>query len=164
MDRDTRLMQWHSAIELFDYNLAVDWAIELIRKRKETENILILASFSKPVDSDEIKLYVSGALNDLNLEEKYGTYSLRANAHYYVELILDKIELRLNLRKLYKMYINSRREAELVIFFLLHHAWLNLEADEWNPYYKGATLENIETVIMKEARNWIDKYVDKEEN
>lgn len=45
-----RLVQSHKALESFDYKFAVDWAIDLIREGKKTENILMLASFSEPIE------------------------------------------------------------------------------------------------------------------
>ena len=60
----TELLQWHKAIEHFDYNPAVDWAIELIRNGVTSENVLIVASFSKPVDREEIRPYIAGALKE----------------------------------------------------------------------------------------------------
>lgn len=60
----TELLQWQKAIEHFDYNPAVDWAIELIRNGVTSENVLIVASFSKPVDREEIRPYITGALKE----------------------------------------------------------------------------------------------------
>ena len=60
----TELLQWQKAIEHFDYNPAVDWAIELIRNGVTSENELIVASFSKPVDREEIRPYIAGALKE----------------------------------------------------------------------------------------------------
>lgn len=54
-DKYTELLLWHNGIENFDYAPAIDWAIELLKKGIETENVLIVASFSKPVEREEIK-------------------------------------------------------------------------------------------------------------
>jgi len=158
-DKYTELILWHNAIEFFDYNPAIDWAMRFIEQGKETENILIVASFSKPVDSYEIKPYVSGAIKELNLEEKYGKYSTIANAHYHLELILESHETRLNLRGLYKLCNNTNHEFGLTTFYLLYHAWSDLEEEGYNFYYEGATLENIDEKLKEEARIWIDKYI-----
>jgi hypothetical protein len=64
-----RLIQSHKELEHFDYSKAVDWAIDLIRQGKETDNVLMLASFSKPIDRFEISPYVTNVLNDLGLQE-----------------------------------------------------------------------------------------------
>ena len=91
-DKYLQLLPWHHSIEYFDYNITVDWAMHLLNKGIETEHILILASFSKPVISSEIRQYVSYALQELDIEEKYGSYSIQANIHYHIEMILQNYE------------------------------------------------------------------------
>jgi hypothetical protein len=159
----TEILQWHKGIEYFDYNPAIDWAIELIRNGKESENILIVASFSKPVDREEIKPYITGALKELNLNEKYGEYSIIANAHYYLEQILNDSEIRKNLSKLYEICLNADMDSRLMPFYLLYHGWGELEEIGANYYFEGADLDNIEEVIKEQAQIWIDKYVHEKE-
>lgn len=158
-EKYTEILQWHHGIEHFDYNPAIDWAIELIRNGRDSENILIVASFSKPVAREEIKPYISGALKELNLNEKYGDYSIIANAHYYLEQILNDYEIRKNLRKLYEICLNADMDQRLIPFYLLYHAWGDLEEIGENYYYEGADLKNIEEVLKKQAQIWIDQYV-----
>lgn len=52
------LMQCHLETVDFNYDVAVDWAIDLMMQGIETENVLILSSFSKPVNAFEIRSYV----------------------------------------------------------------------------------------------------------
>lgn len=158
-EKYTEILQWHKGIEHFDYNPAIDWAIELIGKGIETENVLIVASFSKPVDREEIKPYITGALKELNLPEKYGEYSLVANAHYYLEQILNDCEIRKNLSKLYEICLNADMDIRLMPFYLLYHGWDELEQIGANYYFEGADLDNIEQVIKLQAKIWIAKYV-----
>ncbi|MDG1432521.1 MAG: hypothetical protein P8Q41_00845 [Saprospiraceae bacterium] len=158
-EKYTEILQWHNGIQYFDYNPAIDWAIELIRNGKESENILIVASFSKPVDREEIKPYITGALKELNLNEKYGDYSIIANAHYHLEQILNDYEIRKNLSKLYVICLNADMDNRLMPFYLLYHGWGDLEEIGENYYFDGADLENIEEVIKEQARIWIDKYI-----
>ncbi|MEM6844017.1 MAG: hypothetical protein AAF632_17450 [Bacteroidota bacterium] len=158
-EKYTEILQWHNGIEYFDYNPSIDWAIELIRNGKESENILIVASFSKPVDREEIKPYITGALKELNLNEKYGEYSIVANAHYYLEQILNDYEIRKNLTKLYEICLNADMDSRLMPFYLLYHGWDELEEIGANYYFEGADLDNIEEVIKEQAKIWIDKYV-----
>lgn len=153
------IFQWHNGIEYFDYIPAIDWAIELIRKGIETENVLIVASFSKPVDRDEIKPFITGALKEINLTEKYGEYFIIANAHYYLEQILNDSEIRKNLSKLYEICLNADMDSRLMPFYLLYHGWGELEEIGANYYFEGADLDNIEGVIKEQAQIWIDKYV-----
>ena len=153
------MLQWHQAIEFFNYDLVVDWALAYLEQGVETENILILASFSKPVDSYEIKPYVSAAISDLGLEEKYGEYSIVANVHYHLALILDDRELRRNLDSVYKLCIQADHKFGLTVFYSLYYGWWSLEEEGYSYYYEGATLENINDLLKKEAKEWIDEYI-----
>ncbi|WP_020535593.1 hypothetical protein [Lewinella cohaerens] len=155
----TEILQWHNGIEHFDYDLSIDWAIELMRNGIETESVLIIASFQKPVDREEIKPYISGALKELNLEEKYGEHSIISNAHYHLEQILSDYEIRGNLTKLYKLCLNANSDKRLMPFYLLYHGWDELEQIGANYYFEGADLNNIEDVIKEQAQIWIDKYI-----
>lgn len=158
-EKYTEILQWHNAIEHFDYDPAIDWAIEMIRDGIETENVLIVASFSKPVDRYEIKPYITGALNELNLMEKYGEHSIIANSHYYLEQILNDYDIRKNLTKLYKICLNGDMDSRLMPFYLLYHGWDGLEQIGANYYFEGATLDNIEEIIKEQAKIWIDIYI-----
>lgn len=155
----TEILQWHNAIEHFDYNPAIDWAIALIKNGIESENVLIVASFSKPVDRHEIKPYISGALKELKLNEKYGKYSIITNTHYYLDQILNDYQIRGNLTKIYNLCLNAKLDERLMPFYLLYHGWDELEQIGANYYFKGANLDNMEEVVKEQAQIWIDKYI-----
>ena len=157
-EKYTELLLWHKGVDHFDYGPVIDWAIELIRNGQETENVLILASFSKPIDSDEIRPYVSGALKELGLKEKYEAYSSVAQVHYALEQILADVEVRKHLTDLYQLSLESNFEPGLNPFYLLYHAWSSLELDGINYYYEGVTLENIKEVLNQEAEWWVDQF------
>jgi len=155
----TEILQWHNALEDFDYNPSIDWALELIKNGEESENLLIIASFSKPVDKVEIKPYISQALRELKLNEKYFEYSILANAHYHLEQILNDCDIRDNLCKLSKICLNNNMDNRLKTFYLLYHGWLELEEFGTNHYFESMHSYNIEEVVKTEASIWIDKYI-----
>ena len=154
-----RLIQSHKELEHFDYSKAVDWAIDLIRQGKETDNILMLASFSEPIDRFEIRPYVTNVLNDLGLEELDYKSAVIAETHYHLNEILNDREIRKNLRSLYQLCVDNDYESGLINFYLIYHGWDELEEIGVNYYFEGADLDNIEEVLKKEAIKWIDKYV-----
>lgn len=47
----------------------------------------------------------------------------------------------------------------LMPFYLLYHAWDELEQIGENYYFEGADLDNIEEVIKEQAKEWIEVYV-----
>jgi len=162
-EKYTELLQWHLGVELFDYNPTIDWAIHMMGKGIETDNMLILASFSKPVDREEIKPYVSGVLKDLELDEKIGEYSIVSNCYYHVQQIIDEYDKRKNLSFLYSIHLENNYPEYTSPFYLLYHGWSDLETEGYNYYYDGATLNNIETVVNLESQKFISKYIDKNE-
>ena len=154
-----RLIQSHKELEHFDYSKAVDWAIDLIRQGKETDNVLMLASFSEPIDRFEISPYVSNVLNDFGLEELDHKSAVIAKTHYHLNEILNDREIRKNLQSLYQLCVDNDYESGLLNFYLIYHGWDELEEIGANYYFEGADLDNIEEVLKNEARKWIDKYV-----
>ena len=158
------LIQYHNGIEKFNYNLAVDWAIDLIQNGLETDNVYMLASFTKPVEAVEIKPYVSAVLNDLNLEEKEGDKATYAYIHYHLRKILSDDSIRGNLGKIYQIFLDENcfdidNEYGLIPFYKLYHGWCELEEIGVNYYFEGANLDNIEEVIKEQAKIWIDKNI-----
>lgn|GEM_PF-621726 len=160
-DKYTELLQWHNGVELFNYNIVVDWALEMVQRGVETENMLILASFSKPVDRIEIKPYVTGVLEELNLEEKIGEYSVLSNAYFHAQMIVGNYEVRKNLTALFILCLENNYSKYLMPFYLLHHSWWSLEEDGINYYYEGANISNIEEILRLESKLLIVKYIDK---
>lgn len=154
-----RLIQSHKELEHFDYSKAVDWAIDLIRQGKETDNVLMLASFSEPIDRFEIRPYVTNVLNDFGLEELDYKNAVIAETHYHLNEILNDRQIRKNLQSLYQLCVDNDYESGLMNFYLIYHGWDELEEIGVNYYFEGADLDNIEEVLKKEARKWIDKYV-----
>ena len=154
-----RLIQSHKELEHFDYLKAVDWAIDLIRQGKETENVLMLASFSQPIDIFEISPYVTNVLNDLGLEELDYKSAVIAKTHYHLNEILCDREIRKNLQSLYQLCVDNDYESGLMTFYLIYHGWDELEEMGVNYYFEGADLDNIEEELKKEAHKWVDKYV-----
>lgn len=154
-----RLIQSHKELEHFDYSKAVDWAIDLIRQGKETDNVLMLASFSEPIDRFEIRPFVTNVLNDFGLEELDYKSAVIAETHYHLNEILNDRQIRKNLQSLYQLCVDNDYESGLMNFYLIYHGWDELEEIGVNNYFDGADLDNIEEVLKKEARKWIDKYV-----
>lgn len=154
-----RLIQSHKALEPFDYKVAVDWAIDLIQEGKETDNILMLASFSEPIEKWEISPYVTAVLDELGLNELECDDAIIAQTNFLLLKILKDIDIRKSLRQLSQVCINNDFDNRVMNFYLLYHAWDELEEIGVNYYFEGADLDNIEEVLKKEARKWIDKYV-----
>lgn len=134
----------------------------MIQRGIETENMLILASFSKPIDRIEIKSYVSEVLKELHLEEKVGEYSVVSNAYFHANMIVDNYEVRKNLTSLFNLCLENDYSKYLMPFYLLYHGWWSLEEDGFNYYYEGADFNNIEEIVKIESKLLISKHIDKD--
>ena len=154
-----KLIQGHKEFQHFDYSKAVDWAIDSIRQGKETENVLMLASFSEPINRFEIRPYVTNVLNDFGLEELDYQRAVIAITHYHLTEILNNCQIRKNLQSLYQLYADNDHQADLLNFYLIYHGWNELEEIGETDYLEGTDLDNIKDVLRREARKWIDKYV-----
>lgn len=154
----TRLIQANRAAENFNHNLVVNWAIALLESGKETTNLLMLASFGPPIDAFEIRPYIIAVLKDMGLEELKGDEAAIAIIGYYItEIVLDN-SIRSNLEILSELYYKFDFNFGLDTFYFLHFAWQDLEAREHNYYYEGATLDNIESLLKKEAQTWLTNH------
>lgn len=158
-DSYTNHLQWHRAIPAFDYDDVIDWAMGQMEKGVESENIMILASFSKPVSSYDIQPYVYEALQELGLEEKYADYSVKANVQYHLEQILHDYNIRKNLSAVYNLFSFDQDEYNLYPFYLLYHAWNQLDEIHENYYVEHATLDNIESILKYESQIWLDAHI-----
>ncbi|MCH2231158.1 MAG: hypothetical protein MK105_12520 [Crocinitomicaceae bacterium] len=159
-----QLVQYHLGIDHFDYNIAIEWAIELMKEGKDSDNICMLASFSKPTDSEEIKPYLSEVLTELNLEEKTGSEAVIALISFYMNQILANNNIRGYLTELcgiiYEKDGLQNDTYNLMNFYLLHHGWSQLEDIGVNHYFAGASLNNIEEVVRDQAENWLSENLD----
>lgn len=159
----SKLIRHHNGFEGFNYDLVVDWAVGLIENGMDSENILILASFAKPVDSDEMKPYLSAVLKDLNLEEKRGNEAVFGLIEFYLTEILNGHSIRDKLLFFYHMYlekdcVSNNDQFDITPFYLLFHAWCDLEEVGMNFYFENTDLNNIEDVCKNEARRWLMKH------
>ncbi|MBL7784753.1 MAG: hypothetical protein JNM36_02510 [Chitinophagales bacterium] len=151
-------IQSHKVLIYFDYSKAVDWAVDLILQGKDSDNILMLASFSKPIDRAEIAPYLTNVLNELELEELNYESAILAITHYHLVEIMNDTAIRYHLEILYELYLDYD-EPLLTDFYLLYLAWDDLENTGINYYFREADLNNIEAVVKKEAKEWVDKYI-----
>lgn len=154
------LLPYHKSLLHFDYKLAVDWAIHLLEIGNTDKKILMLASFSEPIDSFEIQPYVTAALASKEIKEKDGDFGILALTGYYLANLLNNNLVRQNLSIINNLYFKYDCPDELLEFYLLYNAWKDFDHNfSFSYYYDEATPENIEAIVKKQARLWIDKYI-----
>ncbi|MEP3388096.1 MAG: hypothetical protein ABJO02_07910 [Reichenbachiella sp.] len=154
----TELIQCHSGTTNFNYDLVVDWAIELLENNIETEYILILASFSKPVDSRDITNYLDSALRELNLPILTGEDALNGQVRYRLTQVLNENKVRDQLTYLYNLTLESDYKKDLMPFYLVYHGWWEFEDLGANYYSKGQTVEQLQNELKEEALKWLNEH------
>lgn len=155
----TRLIQSHKGFEPFNYDICIDWAIYLLENGIESNNIEMLASFSKPTNAWEVKPYVQSVLQKFNLEEFKGEKATKAKAYYYVWSILNEDgEIISHLEKLCRICIDSNYEKSIYPFYLLKFSWEDLEDFGMSCHYEGVTYNNFNDTVLKEAKIWMGNF------
>jgi hypothetical protein len=153
----------HKQIEPFDYDLVVEWAVNMLLKGYDYKSLIYLATMNKPVNKKDVVNHVTEVLSDFGVIECESFDVFKRRINYHTIMIVKRHEIRKQLESLYKIYLESNN-PDYVIFFSLHHAWKDLESDfikkEMNGvqmYYEGATLENIEELVIIESKKWLKK-------
>lgn len=145
------------AIQQIEPNESIDWATEMIELGYESRTLYMLASVNKPANYFEVIEHVKNAVEELGLKLRDGDDAILSYASYYVHQIARGEKIRENLTELYK-FCQKRDYEELVYdFYLLHWAWDDLDYEENNHYWEGARRNNIEQIVVNEAKNWIEK-------
>lgn len=143
-----------------DTDESIDWAIEMMELGHESPTLYMLASVNKPSNYFEIINYVIETVKELGLEIKNGNDAILSYCSYFLIQITKEKQVRTNLSALYQ-FCQRREYKDLVFdFYLLNWAWddLNHEENVNNHYWEGASKANIEQIVVKEAKRWIEKY------
>jgi len=138
----------------------VHWALEEMTRGINTENVLIVSSFSKPIAKIDIEDYVSAALVEVNQEEYYSKYSLKSNIHFHVNMIIEGIEVKRNLANLHELAINNNYPFDIYPFYLIYNALDSFKYDNVQFYYDGLTQSNWKELLDKEAKEWIQTQIE----
>lgn len=145
----------------FNSDDCIDWAIELLQQGVETPNLLILASLSKPTNHFETITYLEKALDELDIEPLKGDYAFISYCYYYLKKITNSIDVKKNLTVIYQFCIDNDYEENIYDFYLLNWAWDDFEYGEtYSEYWKTASKDNIESIVIKTASEWIAKNFD----
>jgi hypothetical protein len=140
------------------YNMdeCVDWAVEMIELGHNTEHLLMLAGLTKPVNYFETKTYLEAAIGELGLKLKAEDDGIISYSSYYITQIANGVNIRENLKTVSNYVINADYHTSVYDFFSLHWAWDDLEwNDEQQSYWPGATSDNIEHMVIDQAKQWL---------
>lgn len=146
-------------IQQLEADEIIDWALEMIELGHESRALYMLASINKPANYFEAIGYMKKAIAELNLELRTGDEATLSYASFYLHQIAREDRVRKRLSELNE-FCQKRGYEELVDdFYLLDWAWDQIDHDDAdnNHYWDGADRKNIEQIVVREARKWIEK-------
>lgn len=153
-----------ASLEIENYNPDeyVDWAVAMVLDGYETPSLLMLAATTKPANYFETVEIFKDTMRELGIELKSRDEALLSYAYYIVRKIARKEDVRKNLTTLSKLYVMDDFSDTIFDFHRLYWAWGDFDYDDGygTHYWEGATADNIESLVIEKAHQWIDKYGD----
>jgi hypothetical protein len=164
LSRYTNTMIAYSVFDDFNYDLLIDWAIDLLEENITTQSIQIAAGLEKPVNVFEARKYIETILEELNLLNFTKDEKIRFYCAFFVEEIILEIDIRQNLKILYKTHQSLDSKNDLYDFYLLYWAWDDLDTQEYTPYWSDANKDNIKDIVINISKDWINNFYKEKEN
>jgi len=147
--------------ELPDFNMddSIDWALDMMRLGYETPSLLILAGLSKPTNVYEAESYLVSSLSELGIDIPNREEALYEYCKYFVTRLARAENIRDNLLRLYQVARDELDDKSLFDFYLLYWAWDDLDySPDYQHYWNGATIDNIESIVIDTAKRWLQKH------
>jgi hypothetical protein len=145
----------------------VDWAVDLLQKGFETENILILASMDN-YPTEEIEGYFWKCVNDLNLKLKKSDFELFDDFAIYIanSVLKKEIKPKEGLKIMNYIVISSDYSIKYIPFLNLDEDLISLKNGYGTIFNSFGETDNIEEIIIEEFKlflkaenlNLADKY------
>lgn len=145
--------------------LAVDWAVDLLVRGYDTPALRQLAGESEPFDWYEIEKLLKRILGDLNVIIPEDQVTAR------VLLVSERIRQTLDgnlspnevMDEIMDLYYALDEPKELFDFKLLSWARSAIALGDETPvcpedYWPGATLENIDQIVIDKCREWLEEH------
>lgn len=137
----------------------VDWAIEMIESGYENDHLYVLAGLSFPYNIFQVHELAEKAFDELGIERPSGDNAIIGYAYYLIsEAVSGKLEYSLVLKNLKDICVNLDYYVPLYSFYLLYFAYEDLKHQSVQFYWPDADHDNINSVVEKEFRNWIERF------
>lgn len=141
----------------FNYDTAVDWAVNMVANGFETESLLILASLSKPTGYFETHKYMITAVEELNLKLLSGYLSTVAEVWENVKEIATANDIFTNLYTIHTAVVAMDEFSE---FGKIYYAWDAFQEGEHSLdlYWSGANRYNLEQLSIAYTQRWLNEH------
>lgn len=133
-----------------------DWAVEMKRQGFNSEHLVILAGISPPYNHFELNSLTDKVLDELHLDYSDKETTIRNYiCHLAYSVLENKIEPIKALKELRDLHNELEMRSDLQDFYLLYYAKMDLieSLNQW--YWKDATRENIDQIILDRFTNWV---------
>jgi len=158
----TYKMLGHTVVESFDYNDAIDWAIQMLQAGYETPSILLLAGTAKPTNYFETESTLNAALKELHIATPSEENAIIAYATYHVLQLIAGKDIMQNLYKLSALvFLKEEAYHRMYDFSLLRDAWEYIDDLFYAQlYWPDVNEDNIEDVTKECANDWLEEHDD----
>ena len=158
----TYKMLGHTVVESFDYNDAIDWAIQMLQAGYETPSILLLAGTTKPTNYFDTESTLTSAFNELHIPMPIEEHAIIAYATYYALQLKAGKDIKQNLEVLSELaFMEGESYHRMSDFSLLRDAWTHIDDLFYEQLYWPAVNEdNIEDITKECANDWLEEHDD----
>jgi hypothetical protein len=134
----------------------VEWAVSLLERGRDSRSLRILAGMTPPLNHFELSDLRDRVLNELSPPELNDSDPVSG---YIREIVGEALGKRRPLgevfREVSELSIALGYPTELRSFYLLRFAWEDLQDSDDQWYWPGATRDNIEDIMLGEARRFV---------
>ena len=149
-----------SVVKDFNYDEIVDWSVDMLTRGYESPSLLILSSFSKPVNQFEVNDYLKKSFEELNLSFIQGEDAKISYAKYLIIKISEKSCVENNLNTLCGFFDYQNETLNMKEFNFLKWAWGDLSyGNKYQDYWPEATLDTIEHIVVEKANKWVQNNI-----
>jgi hypothetical protein len=134
----------------------VDWAIGLLELGHDSPSLLQLAGMLPPYNHFEIAALRDRTMEELTIEDVAKSEAIRG---YVVEVLRSALDGDLHLIEALKIVtvlcIADGYRTDLMEFYCLYYAHLDLQHGNMQWYWDGATRDNIDKIIRECAQAFL---------
>ena len=124
----------------------------------ESDNLYILAGFTKPYNQFELQELTDKVLADLNLTTSDKSLTIRNYVYYILSKTINEPSKYLEtLKEVKDICIGLEMDKEYMDFYLLYFAKDDLNESENQWYWDGADRNNIDEIIKEKFKEYIDR-------
>lgn len=137
----------------------VDWAIEMIENRFETENLFILAGLTPPYNLFQIDELLDKILIELNIKKPDRDTAINGYAYCLIsDALHESLKYETVLQQLKDICVTLDYYHPLYSFYLLYFAYTDLKVQSEQYYWKGAARNNINFIVESEFKKWMSTF------